>query len=88
MNVRTEGFCSALLRCGEIKLIARKSASMPFKLKLRTLCVPKDFVRRRFVLAIFAIRSEIKWHTRAFPRSTLFLRNEAMPNKILWYARL
>ena len=24
MNVRTKGFCSALLRCGEIKLIAEK----------------------------------------------------------------
>ena len=29
-----------------------------------------------------------KWHTRAFPRSTLFLRNEATPNKILCYTRL
>ena len=24
MNVRTKGFCSALLHCGEIKLIAEK----------------------------------------------------------------
>ena len=24
MNMRTKGFCSALLRCGEIKLIAEK----------------------------------------------------------------
>ena len=24
MNLRTKGFCSALLRCGEIKLIAEK----------------------------------------------------------------
>ena len=24
MNVRTKGYCSALLRCGEIKLIAEK----------------------------------------------------------------
>ena len=24
MNVRTKGFCSALLRCGEIKLITEK----------------------------------------------------------------
>ena len=64
-----------------------------YKVKLD--CVPnstKDFVRRRFVLAIllFAIRAEIAEmaYTRAFPQSTLFLRNEATPNKIFWYTRL
>ena len=31
MNVRTKGFCSMLLRCGEIKLIVEKREYMPFR---------------------------------------------------------
>ena len=59
MNVRTKGFCLALLRCGEIKLIAEKR-NMPFRTLSRILR------ERSFVLAIFAIRSEMAYC--AFPK--------------------
>ena len=54
-------------RCHGKRVISAPSKPLKLKLAGRTFyrvkldCVPKDFVRRRFVLAIFAIRSEMAY---------------------------